>query len=218
MIRRNQAVLNRLNGFADFVIVLGSYLFSSWFRLRVLTHDVVNTALTGRMILAAAIYAVMLLTVLAVMGFYGTTRTRKMSWKLKILLAGLTVSVLAASALFYVIRLEDFSRGIIVIFYVLTFLLLGGKYVVMRLLLEQLRAQGQMVVHPGFEPVGEFQIQLSLGEVGGELRQNALFQARVVLEEGRQQRRDAEEDEKHQNVNELEAFFHIPSPPSQNRK
>ena len=147
MIRRNQAVLNRLNGFADFVIVLGSYLFSSWFRLRVLTHDVVNTALTGRMILAAAIYAVMLLTVLAVMGFYGTTRTRKMSWKLKILLAGLTVSVLAASALFYVIRLEDFSRGIIVIFYVLTFLLLGGKYVVMRLLLEQLRAQGFNIKH-----------------------------------------------------------------------
>ena len=147
MIKRNQAALNRLNALADFLLVILAYLFAAWFRLRVLTNDVVNMALTGRMVFAAVVYALGLLAALALMGFYSTTRMRRITWKLGVLFAGLSITVLIASTLLFVFRLEDFSRAILLIFYVLTYALLGGKYVISRLLLNQLRAQGYNVRH-----------------------------------------------------------------------
>lgn len=147
MIKRNQAWLNRLNAFIDFLLIIFSYVFSSWFRLRVLTNDTVNMALTGRMAFAATIYAAGLLLALAIMGFYSTTRIRNIGWKLGVLVIATTVTVLIASTLLYVFRLEEFSRGIILIFYVLTLVLLGGKYLASRLLLDQLRVQGFNIKH-----------------------------------------------------------------------
>ena len=147
MIKRNQAWLNRLNALIDFLLIIGSYIFSSWFRLRVLTNDTTNMALTRGIMFAAMIYAAGLLLVLAMMGFYSTTRMRHIGWKLSVLLIATTVTVLIASTLLYVFRLEEFSRGIILIFYVLTLLLLGGKYVASRLLLDQLRVQGFNIKH-----------------------------------------------------------------------
>jgi len=147
MIKSNQDQLNKLNISLDLLLVVLSYIFSSWFRLRVLTYDIINPALTGKMILAAIFYAAGLILVLAILGFYNTTRTRSMLWKLKQLLVGLTVSVLIASSLLYVFRLEDFSRGIIIIFYFLTLFLLGGKYIATRLILNQLRTQGYNIKH-----------------------------------------------------------------------
>lgn len=147
MIKRNQAWLNRLNAFIDFLLIIVSYVFSTWFRLLVLTNDTYNVALTRQMMLAAAVYALGLLLVLAMMGFYSTTRMRNIGRKLGVLLVGTSVTVLIASALLYVFRLEEFSRGTLLIFYALTLLLLGGKYVASRLLLDQLRVQGFNIKH-----------------------------------------------------------------------
>lgn len=147
MIKRNQVWLNRLNAFIDFVLIVFSYVFSSWFRLRVLTNDTINMALTRRMVFAAVVYAAGLLLVLAMLGFYGTTRTRSTGWKLGVLILATTISVLIASTMLFVFRLEEFSRGIILIFYFLTLLLLGGKYIASRLLLDQLRVQGFNIKH-----------------------------------------------------------------------
>ena len=147
MIKRNQAWLNRLNAFVDFLLIIIAYLFSSWFRLRVLTNDYVNMAMTGQMIFAATIYAAGLLLVLALLGFYSATRIRSLGWKLGILAAATTVTVLIASTLLFVFRLEEFSRGTLLIFYALTLLLLGGKYTVSRMVLDRLRAQGFNIKH-----------------------------------------------------------------------
>lgn len=147
MIRRNQAWLNRLNAFIDFLLIVISYVVSSWFRLKVLTNDATNMALTQRMVFAAVIYAAGLLLALALMGFYGTTRIRNIGWKLGVMTIATTVTVLIASTLLYVFRLEEFSRGALLIFYILTLILLGGKYVASRLLLDQLRVQGFNIKH-----------------------------------------------------------------------
>ena len=147
MIKRNQAWLNRLNAFIDFLLIVVAYVISSWFRLRVLTQDTSNMALTGRMMFAAAIYAAGLLLVLTLTGFYSTTRMRKIGWRLGVLVIATTVTVLIASTLLYAFRLEEFSRGIILIFYGLSLFLLGGKYIASRLLLDQLRVQGFNIKH-----------------------------------------------------------------------
>ena len=172
MIKRNQAYLNRLNALVDFLLVIFSYFFSSWFRLRVLTNDVVNMAFTRRMVFAAVVYAAFLLLTLALMGFYSTTRTRKVTWKLTVLFISLTVTVLFASALLFMFRLEDFSRGVLLIFYFLTYALLGGKYVVTRMVLEQLRAQGINIKH---------EIVIGTGRLSERYRENVINEPELGL-------------------------------------
>lgn len=147
MIKRNQTNFIRLSLLIDFILVIVSYLFSSWFRLRVLTMDIINIALTERMVFAAILYAAGLIAVLALMGYYTESRTRDLAWQLSILIIGTTISVLIASTLFFIFRLQDFSRGVIIIFYFLTLALLGGKQALVRLVTKQMRAQGYNIKH-----------------------------------------------------------------------
>lgn len=147
MIRRNQTYLNRLNALADFLLVFFSYIFSAWFRLKVLNGWWENQGLSRPMIIASVCYAAVLLFVLALLGFYSTTRVRKITWKLWILFLGTTISILLVTAVIFAFRIEDVSRGIILIFYFLTLLLLGAKQIVTRLLLNQLRSSGYNIKH-----------------------------------------------------------------------
>ena len=147
MIKRNQAVLNRVNAFIDLLLVIVSYIFSTWVRFYILDGRQDNMALTSRMIVASAVYAVGLMAMLALMGFYSATRTRRLAWRLRVLFIAVTFSVLVASTLLYVFRLEDFSRGVLLIFYLVMLALLGGKYTVTRLALDQLRVQGYNIKH-----------------------------------------------------------------------
>ena len=147
MIRRNQEWLNRLNQFLDFALVVFSYVFASWFRLVVLHGDRTNMAISGRMLLISAIFAFALIFVLTLMGFYGTTRTRRLGWKLRAIFLAATAIVGAAFSLLFLYRLVDFSRGVLFLFYAFTVALLFGKYILMRMVFNQLRAQGYNIKH-----------------------------------------------------------------------
>ena len=147
MIKRNQTYINRLNALTDFILVFLSYLFSAWFRLKVLHGWWENQGLSRHMILASLFYSAALLIILSTLGFYGTTRVRKLSWKLSMLFIAITLSIFAVTALIFVFKIEDVSRGIIAIFYVLTLLLLGGKQVVIRIILNQIRSSGYNIKH-----------------------------------------------------------------------
>ena len=147
MIKRNQEYLNRLNAFLDFLLVVFSYIFSAWFRLIVLNGWWENQGLSRPMIIASLFYAAGLLFMLSVLGFYGTTRVRKLTWKLRTLFVATTLSIFAVTALIFIFKIEDVSRGIIAIFYVLTLLLLGGKQVFTKTVLNQLRKTGYNIKH-----------------------------------------------------------------------
>ena len=147
MIKRNQTLLNRLNALFDFLLVLFCYRFSSWFRIFVLHGMKDNVSITWRMTVSAGIYALVLLIVLALMGFYGTTRTRRIWWKLKVLFISVTVIVVVASAMLFAFHLDTFSRGVLVIFYLTTLFVLSTKYIISRMLLDQLRAKGLNIKH-----------------------------------------------------------------------
>ena len=147
MIKRNQDYINHLSAFIDFLFVFLSYLFSAWFRLRILHGSVRNQGLSREMIIASIFYAVGLLFMLSLLGFYGTTRIRKLSWKLTTLFIATTLSIFFVTAIIFIFKVEDISRGIIAIFYVLTLFLLGGKVVLTRLILNQLRKTGYNIKH-----------------------------------------------------------------------
>ena len=106
MIRENQAFYNRLNQLLDILLVIVCYAFSSWFWLVWRIGDYVNMAtVSGRMLLTSFIYSVALSVFFMSVGFYGgSTRTRKLSSKLKLILIGMTATLLISSFLLYLFR------------------------------------------------------------------------------------------------------------------
>ncbi|MBR2823448.1 MAG: undecaprenyl-phosphate glucose phosphotransferase [Clostridia bacterium] len=148
MVRQNQAFLNKVNILLDMLIVTLSYIFASWFRLEKL-HGMSDNmaALSGRTVLLAFAYSLMLFFVLSLLGFYNTTRTRRLVWKMRTIFLGVSISTLIATALFYLFRLEEFSRGVLLIFYAAANGLLIGKYAFMRLVLSRFRFRGYNLKH-----------------------------------------------------------------------
>ena len=144
MIRENQAFFNRLNQMLDILLVIVCYAFSSWFWLVWRNGDYVNMAtISGRMLLTSFVYSVALSVFFMSVGFYGgSTRARKLRWKLKIILIGTTATLLISSFLLYLFRLQEFSRGVLFIFYGTSVAALSLKYAAMRLIMKRLRDRG----------------------------------------------------------------------------
>ena len=182
MIKRNQEQINRINAFLDFVLVFISYIFSAWFRLRVLHGSQKNIGLSSPMILASLLYAAGLLFMLSVLGFYASTRVKKLTWKLRVLFIATTLSIFIVTALIFVFKIEDISRGIIAIFYFLTLVLLSGKQILTRMILNQLRSSGYNIKHEILVGTGKLakQYQEDIGnepELGIQIDENVSVDA-----------------------------------------
>ena len=147
MIKKNQTYLNRISTVLDFFLVVVSYLLSAWFRLRVLNGSWDNKGLSKPMIIASVFYAFCLVVALLLLGFYSTTRVRKLAWKIRTLFVATTISIFIVTAVIFVFKIEDVSRGIIAIFYGLTLFLLGLKQIVTRMVLNQMRKSGYNIKH-----------------------------------------------------------------------
>ena len=148
MIKKNQEFINRLNQILDILLVIACYLFSSWLWLAVKQQDQMNIAnISTEMLMASFVYAVTLSMLFVLVGFYDTTRTRKLTWKFKIIIIGTTITFLVSSFFLYLLRMQDFSRGVFLIFYGTTILTLCLKYFIMRNILNRLRALGYNIKH-----------------------------------------------------------------------
>ena len=148
MIRRNQEFLNLVNILLDMLLVTLIYVAASWIRLDFLGGSPDNPAsVSGHTVLLALIYSFVLFFLLSLLGFYNTTRTRKLSWKIRTIFIAVTLTILLAGTLLFVFRLEDFSRGVLLVFYLGTLLGLMGKYTFMRLVLSRFRGSGYNLKH-----------------------------------------------------------------------
>lgn len=144
MIKKNQRLLNQLNMVVDGILVVLSYILGCYLWLDVLRKGVINMAdwSNGHVLLLACLYAGFVLIVLMLFGFYNTTRRRKLKWKVKTILFGITLSLLIGTTILFLFELQEFSRGVLFLFYVFSLLFLIGKYWVMRHLLRFLRKKG----------------------------------------------------------------------------
>lgn len=148
MIRKNQEFLNRMNILLDMLLVIISYIFASWLRLDFFDGSDNNmAAVSGKTILLAIAYSLVLFLIMSLLGFYNTTRTRKLVWKVRTIFLSVTISILIASTLLFLFRLVDFSRGVLLVFYLATLILLIGKYAFMRLVLSRFRGKGYNLKH-----------------------------------------------------------------------
>ncbi len=149
MIKRNQRLINQINILMDGCLVVLAYVLGCYLWLDVFKGGAINMAdwANGHVLPLAVVYAGFELLLLMLFGFYNSTRRRKLKWKLKTLLFTVTLCLLIGTTLLFLFELQEFSRGVLFLFYVFTLLFLMGKYWVMRHLLRYLRKKGYNIKH-----------------------------------------------------------------------
>ncbi len=150
MIRRNQKQLNRLNVFTDALLVFLSYLFASWLWLGVVTKNpnMASLANLGNGVgLAGALYAVWTVIILGELRVYRFTRIKKLGQEIRSIVLGNLIALVSAAALLYLFRLQEFSRGVLGVYYVTVVAAMVGKRLAMRYTLRYIRAKGYNLKH-----------------------------------------------------------------------
>ncbi len=171
MIRKNQEFLNRVNIFLDMMLVILSYMLASWLRLDFLDGDSSNMAgISIKTMMLAVTYSLVLFFLLSIFGFYNTTRMRKLIWKIRTIFLSVTISTLIASTFFFIFRLIDFSRGVILVFYITIIALLTAKYAFMRLVLSRFRGKGYNLKHV---------VVIGTGKLAQQYRDDVLAEAEL---------------------------------------
>jgi Undecaprenyl-phosphate glucose phosphotransferase len=131
MTKNNQKLLNTLNVLSDGLIVLLSYLFSVWIWLDVFKEFSGNMAAIRSwregMGLAAALYSLAMLLLLALFGLYNRAHFRRFWQEALVILEANALGILAVGSLLFLFRLQDFSRGVLVVFFISNSLLLAAK-------------------------------------------------------------------------------------------
>ena len=150
MIRRNQQQINRLNIITDALLVFVSYMFASWLWLGVVTKNPNMASLANLRNgagLAALLYAVWTVIVLGALRVYRITRFKKLSQELRNIALGNLIALVSAAALLYLFRLQEFSRGVLGIYYVTVVAAMIAKRLVVRYALRYFRAKGYNLKH-----------------------------------------------------------------------
>lgn len=151
MIQRNQKKLNRLNVLSDGVLIVLCYLFASWLWLDVIKNKAGNMAalssLNARGVLAAVIYAVWTVFLLSLLRVYHTSRVHRAGRESARILAGNAIALATAASVLFLFRLQDFSRGVLGVYFLSSSAVLIGKRKVIRSLLRRMRARGYNLKH-----------------------------------------------------------------------
>jgi len=151
MIRRNQKLINRLNALSDAGLVLISYLFASWLWLDVVRNTERNMAalsnITGASIVIGMLYALWTVFMLMTFGAYRITRIHRADRTSGSIAMANTVALLSGAAMLYLFRLEDFSRGVLGVYWLTSTIGLVLKRKVVRRVLRYFRAQGYNLKH-----------------------------------------------------------------------
>lgn len=147
MIKRNQRLFNALNLLTDGVIIVLSYFAAFWLRFDVLGGERSMVMTDYRMISVLLGYAAVIVLVYYVLNLYGYNRLkRRREEGLRILLVN-GVGTLGFMAMFYVMRVEHFSRWMLVLFWLISGFGVIIKRTVVRAVLAHYRRLGYNLKH-----------------------------------------------------------------------
>lgn len=151
MIRKNQKLINRLNGLSDGVLVWVSYVFSSWLWLDVIRNNEGNiasvNAMEGGALFAAILYALWTIIMLAAFGMYSTNRIHQPQHSASNITLANAAALVSGAAALYLFRLVDFSRGVLAVYFVVSSIALVVKRFVVRGILKYYRKKGYNQKH-----------------------------------------------------------------------
>ncbi len=148
MIKHWQKLLNQINRILDLAIIGGSYFAAVYLWLIVIRQDTRNIALAlSNAIWPALLLAAMIVFLYQLVGLYDSVRAKPFWHNAKRILFLNAIVTLTCAALLYLFRLEDFSRGVIALFYVLSSILVLCKRLSVRIILSIYRSKGYNQKH-----------------------------------------------------------------------
>lgn len=148
MIKKWQSVLNQVNRLIDFIIVGVSYVAAAWFWLIVVRHDPTNIALNPTNLLWFSLsFALVSVFGYQLAKLYDSVRGKSFNFDVKWVLIVNAVTILGGGALFFILRLTDFSRASLALFFVLSSALVLTKRFLVRQLLSRYRSKGYNLKH-----------------------------------------------------------------------
>lgn len=151
MSKNNRRLLTILDVLTDGIIVLFSYWFSAWFWLDAIKNFSGNMAAIRSwregISVAAVLYTVAMLLLLALFGLYNKPRFHRTRHETFAILEANVLGILGIGTLLFLLKLQDFSRGVLAVFLITNSLALCGKRALVRALLARLRDRGHFVKH-----------------------------------------------------------------------
>lgn len=143
MILKNQTLMNRLGILLDGVLLFAAMPLAYWARVLFFDNGSSQTGIPLYYYLIAVLCLVPIqLTAYNLLGLYKTHSKYSIYYELsRMFLAGLLCFMLLP-ATFFVIKIENFSRGALIIFFLLETLLLGGKRILIWYKLRTYRRKG----------------------------------------------------------------------------
>lgn len=142
MIRQNQRLMMLMHALTDGVMIVLAYVVSCWLWLGVYKRDPWNMALHPQALPAACMFAAMMVLLLALSGAYDTASSLRLRQQLPRMWSVSLIGMLAGMAVMYLVRAEDFSRGVLALTYVLSGGCLTAKRLWMRRVQRQLLMKG----------------------------------------------------------------------------
>lgn len=142
MIKKNQSIINIFNMAIDILLVFSSYILSSYFWLAVVVKKENVAGWSRATVTAAFVYSVLFWLLLAVTHFYNTDRRYKLKQKIARIILSSTITISSAAAVLYFFRLQEFSRGVFICFYLSSTAAVTLKYAAMRYISNVIRSKG----------------------------------------------------------------------------
>ena len=141
MIRKNQELLNRLNLISDGLLVFSSLFLAFFLRFYYLPGGVQNLPLTVYEYAAGGM-AISQMIAYSIIGVYQSQRKRRLRILcVQIILVNL-LCIVVLQAVLFLLKLEDFSRYTLLLFFILETVSVCGKHIIVRMLLWLMRKRG----------------------------------------------------------------------------
>ncbi len=139
MIKKNQRFLNFINVTTDFVVINLAYIFSAVVWLS--NQNTLGNNIAGSSSIALT-FSILTVLLYKVLNLYDSYRFRTLISEFVDIFKATSIAVLLFGLALFVFRLEDFSRGVLGIVYVIAIILVGLKRILLRKILRRYRKLG----------------------------------------------------------------------------
>lgn len=147
MIRKNLGIISALNMISDGLLIFFSYFAAVLLRFNVLRGRASVTYTSPEFILSAALCSVIIVVILYALRQYGFDRLRSKSGEAALVFGVIGLCALMATAMLFVMRVNDFSRLTLALFWVFSSMLVLAKRWTVRAILYHLRRLGYNQKH-----------------------------------------------------------------------
>ena len=146
MIKENQRVLNQINVITDGLSVFCTLLLAFWVRFYLLPGGEISVPFREYVILGAVLIPIYLFSY-ASFGLYESFRRKRLYQELGRLLTVNILDMFLLQSFLFAFKEVHFSRWTLIIFFLLNTAALGGKRILLRMLLRYYRQRGYNLKH-----------------------------------------------------------------------